>query len=150
MGIQHPTVPGEAWPFFNLSWGAYMMYCLLVVPKELFNLPKDDDFYVRLKNENVMDGFTVKKERHGFQDDPRYHFTSFRNAVSHVNYSIDSADVFTLWDHLPKKPDKSDWHWEISISHSDMKPFFDKVAIATLQVYNEIKNGIRNSDGLII
>ena len=69
MGIQ-PSVPGEPWPFFNLSWGAYLLYCLIVVPKELYNLPNEDEFYARLEKENVMESFTVKKEIKSFQDDP--------------------------------------------------------------------------------
>ncbi|MCK4825889.1 hypothetical protein KA005_59625 [bacterium] len=149
MGIQ-PPVPGEPWPFFNLSWGAYLMYCFIVVPKELYNLPNEDEFYVRLKKENVMEAFTVKKEKKTFQDDPSYYFRSLRNAISHVNYNIDSSDEFTLWDHPIGKPEKQFWHWEVSINHNDTTPFFAKVADATIQVYNEIKNGKRNHDGLII
>jgi len=33
----HPPVEGQPWPFFNYSWTAYMMYSLIVVPKEIFD-----------------------------------------------------------------------------------------------------------------
>lgn len=147
MGIKAP-IPGGLWPFNNISWGAYMMYCLIVVPKELFNLPNEDEFYTRLKNENVMKDFKIKKEKSSFDNDPSYHFRSLRNAISHVNYNIDSSDEFTLWDHPPKKQEREFWHWEVSIKHNDMGAFFAKVADATLQVYNEIKDGVRNPTGL--
>lgn len=146
LGVK-PPVQGDAWPFFNLSWGAYLMYCLLVVPKELYDLPKDDDFYVGFQNVNVMKDFTIKKERKSFSDDPRYHFNSIRNAVSHLNYKISTDDILTLWDHPPGKKDKKDWHWEVGIKHKDMLEFLSKIAEATIKLNNEIRSGIRQSNG---
>lgn len=87
LGANGPD-PQAEWPFMNLSWGAYMMYCLIVVPKELYGFDNSDAFYADLKQTDAMRYFRVKKEKHSFTDDPGYHLRNMRNAVSHVNGAL--------------------------------------------------------------
>ncbi len=132
-GFKGPESESE-WPFMNLSWGAYMMYCLVVVPKELYNLPKDDPFYIDLQKRNVMQYFTITKERKTFDIDPQYHLNSLRNAISHVNFTIDTNDVFTFWDRR---------HWEARATKKQLENFLRIMADATHRVYVDIRNGKR-------
>jgi len=144
-GIKPPN-DGNAWPFFNSSWGGYMMYSQFVVSKELYNLPKEDDFFRDLIDKNAMKDFQIHKERHSFNDDPKYHFASFRNATSHVNYDINDQKV-ELWDHPPEKPDKADWHWHVEIENTSFMKFLGLVNEANFKLYNQINSRERNPDG---
>lgn len=36
--------PDLPWPFQNSSWEAYKLYCIIVVPKELYKLTNDDRY----------------------------------------------------------------------------------------------------------
>jgi len=137
-GFKGPESESE-WPFMNLSWGAYMMYCLVVVPKELYNLPKDDPFYIDLQKRNVMQYFTITKERETFAKDPRYHLKKLRNAISHVNFTIDAKNVLTFWDH--RKPNNR--HWEARATEKQLLNFLRIMADATHRVYVDIRNGKR-------
>ena len=133
--------PESEWPFMNLSWGAYMMYCLLVVPKELYNLPKEDPFYTGLQKREVMQYFTISKERETFARNPRYHLRSFRNAISHVNYEIDANSELTFWDHPPGEPQKR--HWEVRATEDHLLEFLRVMADAWHRIYAEIQQGQR-------
>lgn len=137
-----PPNPDEPWPFMNPSWAAYMMYCLLVVPKELYQLPKDDPFYIDLKKKRVFHSFDIKRQRMSFSDDPKYHFSSLRNAISHVNYQIDGENTFHFWDHPPGKPNNR--HWEASIRQPDLVDFLHNMADASHRLYAELRGGQRS------
>ena len=141
-----PPHDGAMWPFFNISWGAYMMYSLFVVSKELYNLPKEDEYFQHLVTKKAMKDFNIIRERKSFSEDPKYHFSSFRNAISHDNYVIDD-DKIKLWDHPPRKPNPEDWHWIIEIPNNDFLSFLGIVNEANFRLYNEINSGLRNSDG---
>jgi len=136
-----PPTPETEWPFMNLSWGAYMMYCLLVVPKELYELPNNDSFFKGLLDQQAMRSFTVNKERFKFEIDPSYHLSCLRNAVSHVHFRIDQQGKLTFWDHPPRKPDKR--RWEVEIEHNDLIKFLHIMADAAHRYYVDIKEGRR-------
>lgn len=140
-----PPVENTPWPFFNISWGAYMMYSLFVVSKEIYNLNKTDDFFQNLVAVNAMGKFRICAERDTFSDDPPYHFKSFRNAISHVNYAVDNHRI-KLWDHPPKKENQK--HWEVEASHRDFMTFLGQVNEENFKVYNEIRSGVRNEKGI--
>jgi len=136
-----PPKCGDPWPFMNPSWAAYIMYCLLVVPKELYQLPKNDSFYTDLQEKDVFNSFVIKRQKRAFSDDPRYHFSSIRNAISHVNYQIDQ-NTFKFWDHPPRKPNER--HWEVSITEADLIAFLCKLADALNRLYAEFRAGKRS------
>lgn len=146
-----PPNKGAPWPFFNISWGSYMMYCLLVVSKEIYNLSKDDDFFKDLIAKDVMKDFKIKKERSSFTENPRYHFKSMRNAISHVHYEV-KDDEISFWDFADMKDEdnKEKWHWEVTVSHEDFKVFLAKLNDVNFKFYNEIKEGKREPNGLRI
>ena len=151
LGIVLPQ-NGAAWPFRNnMSWYAYMMYCLLVVPREIYDgIPVSDSFYRELLTENIFREFHVveNRERHSFIDDPKYYFGSLRNSVSHVNYEWnDEIDGFEFFDHPPRRPEPENWHWHVRVSGIHFHQFLARMADATLKVYNEINSGIRDATG---
>ena len=145
-GIEPPS-KNSPWPFFNISWGAYMMYCLFVVSREIYNLNKEDGFFQKLVAKNAMNDFSILKEKHSFIDDPLYHFKSFRNAISHVNYKVEN-DSIKLWDHPPRREQPEHWHWEVEISNQEFLMFLELVNESNFELYNEINSGIRNENGI--
>lgn len=146
-----PPVEGEPWPFFNISWGAYMMYCLFVVSKELYNLSNNDDYFKKLVSIDAMQDFTIHKEKKPFDKSPKYHFSSFRNAISHVHYSVND-NMIHFWDYMPEKGktdySPEDWHWSVEIRHPNFMKFLGNVNEANFNLYNEINSGIRNLKGI--
>ncbi len=118
-----------------------MLYCLLVVPKELYKLAKDDPFYKSLKARDAMDCFSFKKQRRSFYEDPLYHLKSLRNAVSHVNFRIDTSNTLVFWDHPPGRP--SEKHWEVSVAQNDLIQFLSVIADEYHKLYNQIQTGQR-------
>jgi len=142
-----PPKTGEPWPFFNISWGSYMMYSLLVVSKEIYNLTNEDTFFKKLVKNDVLKNFIINKEKYPFNENPLYHFKSLRNAISHVNYDINDTHIF-LWDHFPGKSDKKDWHWEVEIELNNFMEFLGMINVSNFEFYNEIKQGFRNADGI--
>jgi len=145
--LQHnilPPEPSAPWPFQNASWDAYKLYCMVVVPKELYNLPENDEFYQSLRNKDVFRSFTVHKERKSFSESPIYYLNSLRNSISHVNYCISDNCEFELWDHPPKKSEVCHWHWHVKVAKNDMDIFLGEIAEAVFKIYNEIKQGLRD------
>ncbi len=138
----HENMP---WPFFNTSWEAYKLYCMIVVPRELYKLSKDDEFYKNLVDKNIMRNFNIKKSEKTFKESPAYHFNSLRNSISHVNYNFNGNGDFIMWDHKPRQPEEANWHWHIEISQNDMNIFLGELNEFIFQIYNEIKSGLRNS-----
>lgn len=58
-----PPAPNMQWPFQNSSWEVYKLYCMIVVPKELYNLAESDSYYTDLVKKDVMHNFNIKKQR---------------------------------------------------------------------------------------
>lgn len=139
-------VPNMPWPFQNASWEAYKLYCMIVVPKELYKLPQDDQFYLDLVNKDVLRNFTIEIQRKTFQESPLYHFNSLRNSISHVNYSIEKNGDFVMWDHPPGKEAEEFWHWHIKITKDNMHLFLGEINEHIFKLYNEINQGLRDSN----
>lgn len=88
----------EEWPFFNISFGFYRMYCLLVVPKELNDLEQGSMFFLDLESKNVMRNFKILTSEYGETVPTHHMFRLLHNAISHVNYSINKDDVIEFWN----------------------------------------------------
>ncbi|SCN46484.1 hypothetical protein BAZMOX_258785_0 [methanotrophic endosymbiont of Bathymodiolus azoricus (Menez Gwen)] len=125
----------NVWPFFNSSWDAYHLYCLIVVPKELYGLRNDDPFYQKLKAKKIFRNFNIIKSEKSPIDNLEYHFRSLRNSISHVNFSIGNDSSYTMWDHLPHKKELE--HWRVKISKPNMIIFFEEMADSLFDIYNE-------------
>lgn len=64
-----------------------------------------------------------------------------------MNYDVNDTHIF-LWDHLLGKTDKKDWHWEVEIELNNFMEFLRIINTSNFEFYNEIKDGIRNEDGI--
>jgi len=77
---------------------ACLLYCLILVPKEVWSLDKNSPVYKKIKW-SPDSCVTVTKDDYGsYADDPVYYFVRhLRNAVAHVRFSFDD-DTFTFGD----------------------------------------------------
>lgn len=122
----------EEWPFFNISFGFYLMYCLLVVPKELNKLSPDSSFYKKIHNESVLRNFKIILPDTG--DVPAHEMFRFlRNAVAHVNYSIDENDNIEFWNNRGNGEE----NWRVSITHGDMVSFLQEIEIPVIKLMRD-------------
>jgi hypothetical protein len=117
MNIKPPR-EGEQWPFFNLSWGSYMMYCFLVVPYELYKNNIDKEYIEKLIIEDdIIKDFDIKKFNKDFKKNPFCFFTFLRNSIAHVSYTINDNDIIRFWN---------DKDWDVEIKHKKMIEFLGK------------------------
>lgn len=126
------------WPFYNFSLGAYMLYCQIVVPKEIYKLDKDDDYFISLQNHKAFDLFTIHKQKKAVKDDIKYHWGAFRNAISHVNY-MDNGNTIIFWDHPPGKSEKENWHWYVEITYEKLYEFLNLVNVENIKFYDKLQ-----------
>lgn len=122
----------EEWPFFNISFGFYLMYCLLVVPKELNDLSRDSSFYQEIQKGNVLRNFEIIIPD---TDDVPVHemFRFLRNAVAHVNYHIDENDKIEFWNRRGNGQE----NWRVSITHDDMVAFLQEIEIPVINLMRD-------------
>ncbi|MFW1211625.1 HEPN family nuclease [Vibrio parahaemolyticus] len=120
----------EEWPFFNISFGFYRMYCLLVVPKELNDLEEGHAFFLDLESKNIMRNFTVLASEYGEIVPIHQMFRLLRNAVSHVNYSINQDDKIEFWN----KKFNGDENWRVSIHHNEMVQFLGELELPVIEL----------------
>ena len=55
-----------------------------------------------------------------------------------------------MWDHPPKKGEEEFWHWHIEITKSDMDLFLEEINVHIFNLYNEINQGLRDSNAYAI
>ncbi|MBU2538968.1 MAG: hypothetical protein KKH22_11075 [Proteobacteria bacterium] len=111
--------------FENPAYIASLLYCLIVVPKELWAKTKDSKIYREIEKHDPQKFFQVTKSSAKDEEFPVFHFIRhIRNAVSHANYSIDINLTFTFWD-MPQG--KSDAEWEVVVEANNLMNFLSLV-----------------------
>jgi hypothetical protein len=100
-----------------------LLYCLVVVPKEIWASNAEHPVYRAIAKAWSVPKETVSRHRRGFWDRPTYQFIHhLRNAVSHANFSFESGR-FSFWDRRP----------------NEERPFFQaSIAVDELQKFLEI------------
>jgi len=93
----------ESYELINPAYVAALLYCLIVVPWEVWELPPDDPIFQRLEHLGVLDRFEVRQwstrpDEHPLRDFLRH----LRNAVSHARFDVDGDRGFTFRDRRSK------------------------------------------------
>jgi hypothetical protein len=83
---------------------ASLLYCLIVVPKEILDFPEDHFLFKRLDKLDIKKSFQISVFPIGFDRAPSYHIIqALRNSVAHVLYKIDEQFNVDFWtDRNPK------------------------------------------------
>lgn len=118
---RHYKIP--FWTLMNPAHVASLLYCLIVVPKEVWNPSSNDDFYKLLDTHKPLDLFTVKKwmppsNEHPIQDFLRH----LRNASSHARFSVNAEQDFEFWDES-----RSSENFRVSITRDNLAKFLSIV-----------------------
>lgn len=116
--ISKIRLPIADYQFINPAHLAGLLYCLVVVPKEIWLLPENHILYTRLEEEaQVLDLFDITLKDEKFESNPVYYLMlGLRNAIAHANFSIDESQAFHFWDARPGRQA----HWKASIQSSHL------------------------------
>ena len=102
----------------NHAYVVSLLYCLIVVPKELWGKKKKSIIYSQIEETNTIELFninsTVPKDKSAFSL-----IHHLRNSVSHADFSVDSHMSFIFRD--------NNTEWSASIEINDLMIFLSKV-----------------------
>ena len=111
--------------FINPAYLVSLLYCLVVVPKEVWLLSENHSVYDKIDKEWLVALFTIELSDDGFARHPVYYLIHrLRNAVAHANFSIEDDGRFAFWD---RKNEKSAPYFRASISVDCMQELVSKV-----------------------
>jgi hypothetical protein len=112
--------------FMNQAYVVSLLYCLLVVPKELWlGREKEHGIYQELDRRQPVKYFDLEITNDGFTRDPVYSLIhGLRNSIAHARFSIDNSLKFTFWD---QRPGQSAPHFRVAASASDLMAFLSEV-----------------------
>lgn len=75
-----------------------LLYCLVVVPKEILDYPEDHFMFKRLDQHNLKKCFHISDFPKGFERAPSYFLIrALRNSVAHVLYKFDDQIGMHFW-----------------------------------------------------
>ena len=113
----------------NPAYLISLLYCLIVVPRELWLKDNAVPSMENLFSKSVLDLFVVSKKPANFDASPVLALLRhLRNALAHVRFSIDESNNFTFWD---QESEKSSPYFHATISLDNMATFLSSVG-ATL------------------
>jgi hypothetical protein len=94
----HYNIPDLS--LINPAHVASLLYCLIVVPKEVWDPPSNDDVYklIDMCKPKPLDLFTIRTWAPPTEHPVRDFLRHLRNAISHVKFSVDSEYNFEFWD----------------------------------------------------
>lgn len=100
------------------SWFLSLLYCLLVVPKELFSRNGKDKIFDDIKIIESIKLFNVTKG----DNNHKLIIRAIRNAVSHARFECDAEMNFIFKDN---KPNHSETYFECSITKENLLRFLE-------------------------
>jgi len=123
------SVQGLAeYQYENPAHVASLLYCLIVVPRELRANPRSSDsLYTRIEEHQPEGLFlTIKPDNENKRcwHPTRLFINHLRNAVAHARYSVDSNMRFTFWD---QKNEKAPIDWKVEIDADKLMIFLSKI-----------------------
>jgi len=122
---QHQLSPGDLGEGLLISHVPSLLYCLIVVPKEIWILSENDAVYANIDKDWLLALFTVELSEESFAKHPVYYLIHhLRNAVAHVNFSIAEDLRFTFWDQRNKT---SAPYFRASASIDSLQQFLSKI-----------------------
>ena len=79
-----------------------LLYCLIVVPKELWLKNEKHPVFDELNMLDLLRFVTIRTRPPQFDANPAFQLLRhLRNAVSHVNFAITDSGLFIFWDQKP-------------------------------------------------
>lgn len=86
---------------FGPSHAVSLLYCLLVVPRELWLQPADTEVWNEVQELNPVGYFEVTTSDRRFEQEPvRQLFRRLRNSIAHARFNIEDDLSFEFRDHF--------------------------------------------------
>ena len=111
---------------FNQAQTMSLLYCVLVVPKELWR-NRDDPIYKEVAKLNPENLFIVEESNPNYSNYPAYWLIHYlRNALAHINYEYEMTDewIYTFWN-VNQKTGLT--NWKVKISAANLETFITSV-----------------------
>ena len=110
---------------FNQAQTMSLLYCVLLVPKELWMDSQDAPIYDEIRAYEPERLFTIEKSSKEHRKDPAYWLIrNMRNALAHINYEYETNAELTYMFWNVHKGDKN---WEVKISSPNLEIFVNSV-----------------------
>jgi hypothetical protein len=121
---QYAVSPGT-FSVENVGYLLSLLYCLIVVPKQLWlqtSLPPE---LASLDPQPILDLFRITQGSQNFDTNPLYRLLRhLRNSIAHVRFSIDDSNRLMFWDQYS---DNHSIEFKASISLSDLMKFLSRI-----------------------
>ena len=130
---QYVLEPGSL-RFINPAYLVSLLYCLIVVPKEVWLQNGNHPVYGKIDKNWLLTLFKIERCEDALAKHPvHYVIHRLRNAVAHANFSIEDGERFAFWD---QKNKSSVPFFRASISMNSLEGFLSKVGalLANLRV----------------
>ncbi|MBX3037259.1 MAG: hypothetical protein KF758_10135 [Anaerolineales bacterium] len=123
----------------NSAYIISLLYCLIVVPKELRYRDGLSKFLEETKLSPITNLFSISIKPDKFDEDPLFELIyHLRNSISHVRFSIDEIDEkrrkFIFWD---KKHENAPINFECSIELPGLMMFLSIIGQALANFVNQ-------------
>ncbi len=119
--------------FNNPAYIASLLYCLIVVPKEIWAQSETSSVYRDIDQLEPCKLFDINKRPENDTSSPTFSLIRhLRNSIAHANFSVDKAMRFEFRD---RPSEKEEPDWVVSINAVNMMKFLSKVggALANAQ-----------------
>lgn len=117
----------------NPAYIVSLLYCLIVVPKEIFVDENDLDRNTTIRGQEIAGFFTFKIDEKNHEgkiakDDSFQLLRRIRNSLAHVNYEVDENMTFTFRDRPSSKKNQppKPWTFEATIDRNNLMEFISK------------------------
>lgn len=125
--------------FPNSAHMISLLYCLIVVPKEVWLLSENHAIYANIDKNWLLSLFSVEMAEDRFSSHPVYYLIHhLRNAVAHARFSISDDERFTFWDQLREGTPP---YFRASVSFVSLGEFLVKVGRLFADLRLELTNG---------
>lgn len=113
-----------AYEYRNPAYIVSLLYCLIVVPKEIWSGGEADPLYEKISNDSVAK-FRLVVPNNNWKKNLRYWLIHYlRNSISHANYSVDESMQFVFWNE-PNGLEKP--NWQVVIDGNNLMFFLSEV-----------------------
>ena len=110
--------------YMNPAYCVSLLYCLIVVPKELFVKRNAKAINSRLPVHDITELVNVVLDKDSAEDDSEFFLRRLRNSIAHVNYEVDKSMTFTFKD---KRPGEKDWKFIVTIEATNFMKFISLI-----------------------
>jgi hypothetical protein len=117
----------------NLAHVLSLLYCLIVVPKELWATDKFPDALSKIDANWLLGLVSITLKPPDFDQDPvNRFFRHLRNAIAHVRFQVDDRGNFSFWD---QKNENATPHFRARFTQTGLEQFLSRIGPALANLH---------------